>query len=41
MCWDESTLSFALAVDEDLDRVKEEVRSALDKSEYLLSCCKC
>ncbi len=25
MCWDEATLSFAMAVDEQLDRVKEEV----------------
>ncbi len=30
VCWDESTLSFALAVDEQLDRVKEEVRGAQD-----------
>ena len=26
VCWDEATLSFAMAVDEQLDRVKDEVR---------------
>ena len=30
VCWDESTLSFAMAVDEELDRVNEEVRLLKD-----------
>ncbi len=34
VCWDESTLSFALAVDEQLDRVQEEVRGAQNSIEH-------